>query len=362
MGNCCQPNLKHEKDSYKLNSLNILAETHIIQDLKNLKETKLISPYNLQNLEKTPPEQIKSQITSHLSLHAPPPSLASKATLPPLLTTTLINPCIDLPPFKFSPSPKNPSNTKKIILGPYKYKKGEIYIGQYKKSKREGKGTQLWPDGSYYEGNFKNDKTHGFGRLVHNEGDVYEGEWEEGHACGIGVFYHRNGVVFEGGWRDDTQDGQGMEKWDDGVMYKGGYLKGRKHGKGEFVWKSGDRYFGEFRDDNIEGYGEYFWNDGRSYKGEWKNNKMNGDGEFVSRNLKRFVGSFLNDKKHGRGYYIYTDGREKHGEWDRGKLLLNKKNDEDGISDDDNFDHINPDSMREKNNSNSFTINEEKKY
>ena len=38
------------------------------------------------------------------------------------------------------------------VLGPYKYKRGEVYVGQYEKGKRQGKGRQIWSDSTYYEG------------------------------------------------------------------------------------------------------------------------------------------------------------------------------------------------------------------
>ena len=359
MGNCCQPNLKQERKTNKLNSLNILAKNHIIQEIKTLVTTKIIDTKITKN-SKITPEQISSGISICISNHAPSKEKAEKIEeIPQEYIKKLIEPCVDLPPFEFKHSKKNVINKEKVVLGPYKFEKGEIYIGQFNLGQREGKGAQIWPDGSYYEGYFKADNTHGYGRLVHSNKDVYEGEWESGHACGSGIFYRENGGVFQGEWENDTQNGEGNEKWPDGVEYKGFYTKGLKNGKGEFIWETGDRYIGEFINDNIEGYGEYFWNDGRIYKGYWKKNKMNGKGEFVSRDKKRFVGSFINDKKHGKGYYVFIDGREKHGEWKRGKLLVN---DRDGFSDEDFGDSIDMDSLREKNNvhSNSFMLNDNK--
>lgn len=52
---------------------------------------------------------------------------------------------------------------------------GEIYHGQMKDGKREGQGTQVWPNHNYYKGGFKNDKTDGYGVLVQNSGDYYFG-------------------------------------------------------------------------------------------------------------------------------------------------------------------------------------------
>jgi len=49
-------------------------------------------------------------------------------------------------------------------LGPYKYKNGATYLGQYLNNMRHGFGRIIYSDGSVYEGNWKKDKASGFGR------------------------------------------------------------------------------------------------------------------------------------------------------------------------------------------------------
>lgn len=42
-----------------------------------------------------------------------------------------------------------------IKLGPYKLENGSIYVGEWRKGKKNGKGIQKWEDGSLYEGYWK---------------------------------------------------------------------------------------------------------------------------------------------------------------------------------------------------------------
>lgn len=61
------------------------------------------------------------------------------------------------------------------VLGPYRYEKGETYLGQYHNGMRHGKGRMVWPDGTVYEGQWISNKRHGKGRVIYAQGDYYEG-------------------------------------------------------------------------------------------------------------------------------------------------------------------------------------------
>ena len=52
---------------------------------------------------------------------------------------------------------------------------GAIYIGEWTKECKYGKGIQIWKDGSIYEGFWIRDRAEGYGRLYHANGDIYEG-------------------------------------------------------------------------------------------------------------------------------------------------------------------------------------------
>lgn len=111
------------------------------------------------------------------------------------------------------------------FYGPVYIDDRSIYDGQWKNSKRHGKGKQYWIDGSFYEGYWINDMANIYGRLIHSDGDAYEGEWCNDKAQGMGVYVHKDGARYEGDWLEDKQHGFGKEKWIDGASYEGGYLQ-----------------------------------------------------------------------------------------------------------------------------------------
>lgn len=128
-----------------------------------------------------------------------------------------------------------------------------ITEGQWRNGKREGQGTQIWPDGAKYEGEWKNGKACGKGKFWHVDGDVFEGEWENDKANGYGVYTHKDGAQYKGYWKDDCQHGKGIETWADGSRYEGEYKLGKKDGEGDYVWADGSQYKGTWVDNNIEG-------------------------------------------------------------------------------------------------------------
>eukprot|EP00826_Nyctotherus_ovalis_P049061 TRINITY_DN5861_c0_g1_i10.p2 TRINITY_DN5861_c0_g1~~TRINITY_DN5861_c0_g1_i10.p2 ORF type:complete len:223 (+),score=39.70 TRINITY_DN5861_c0_g1_i10:203-871(+) len=119
--------------------------------------------------------------------------------------------------------------------------------------KREGKGTQLWPDGAKYEGEWRNGKACGKGKFWHVDGDVFEGDWENDKANGYGVYTHKDGAQYNGYWKDDCQHGSGVETWADGSRYEGEYKLGKKDGQGVYFWADGSQYNGTWVNNNIEG-------------------------------------------------------------------------------------------------------------
>mmetsp|Transcript_23481 Transcript_23481/g.20409 ORF Transcript_23481/g.20409 Transcript_23481/m.20409 type:complete len:198 (+) Transcript_23481:701-1294(+) len=88
-------------------------------------------------------------------------------------------------------------------LGPYELENSAVYIGQWKKGLRHGRGKQIWSDGSQYEGYWRNNMANGKGRLIHADGDVYEGDWFNDKAHGKGKYTHLDGATYEGDWYED---------------------------------------------------------------------------------------------------------------------------------------------------------------
>jgi hypothetical protein len=70
------------------------------------------------------------------------------------------------------------------------YENGDVYEGELKDDKRNGKGKFVCKTGTLYEGDWKDDKKHGKGTMRDNE-DTYDGNW-------VGDLRHGKGKVHLG--------------------------------------------------------------------------------------------------------------------------------------------------------------------
>ena len=59
------------------------------------------------------------------------------------------------------------------------YNNGDRYEGDYRNSKKEGKGIYYYNDGSRYEGDFKNGKKDGEGIIYYADGTKEIGEFSD---------------------------------------------------------------------------------------------------------------------------------------------------------------------------------------
>ena len=103
---------------------------------------------------------------------------------------------------------------------------GDVYNGEWKAGKKDGKGTYKSANGSMYVGEFENGKRHGTGtqrsavappcsfkttiipyRVA--EAEVYSGEWKFSKRCGKGTIHVKEQLVYEGEFMNDKRDGQG---------------------------------------------------------------------------------------------------------------------------------------------------------
>ena len=90
------------------------------------------------------------------------------------------------------------SNANKI------HSNGKKYIGEWIDNKRDGFGTNVWPDGSKYIGEWKEGKQNGVGTFTFSNGAKDVGEWKENKLNGEAIQYFANGNIFrQGVFRDD---------------------------------------------------------------------------------------------------------------------------------------------------------------
>ena len=93
------------------------------------------------------------------------------------------------------------------LLGPFKYKNGDIYLGQYKDGERTGFGKQVYADGNVYEGYWKNDKREGYGRSVSQDGGIYRGEFNDDKPNGWGSYQYLTVEKYTGEWKEGKVHG-----------------------------------------------------------------------------------------------------------------------------------------------------------
>ena len=78
----------------------------------------------------------------------------------------------------------------------------------------------VYANGDVYEGEFKGTKPNGKGIMKFAK-DVYEGEFENGYPMGKGKMYYKNGYVYNGEFKDGKQDGKGEMIWPNGAFHRG---------------------------------------------------------------------------------------------------------------------------------------------
>ena len=146
-------------------------------------------------------------------------------------------------------------NGKGEIIKIDERRRKNIFRGEIKNFKREGKGEEKTSDYTY-EGEFLNDLKHGKGKIKYkNTGDYYEGEFTKGEITGTGKYL-----------------------WKNKHMYNGDFVGGKMHGKGIYKWPDGNEYEGEYINNIKEGEGVFKWKDGRIYKGKFKRGRPHGKG------------------------------------------------------------------------------------
>ena len=146
-------------------------------------------------------------------------------------------------------------NGKGEIIKIDENRRKNIYKGDIKNFRREGKGIEKTNDYTY-EGDFLNDVKHGKGKIIYNsKGDYYEGEFKYGEITGKGYY-----------------------KWKNNHTYLGDFVNGKMHGNGLYKWPDGNEYEGEYIFNIKEGNGIFRWKDGRIYKGKFEKGKPHGKG------------------------------------------------------------------------------------
>ena len=149
---------------------------------------------------------------------------------------------------------------------------------------------------------------------------TYDGEWKRSMRDGVGTETWPNGDTYNGDWKLDKFHGTGVLKTGSS-KYAGSFVEGEKEGYGCMVFSSGNYYEGEFSKGRMEGWGEYILVDGSRYEGEWKGGLKEGLGVFTSTSGEKFDGHWQKGKRHGDGIYRWNNGKTRQGMWNNNSLL-----------------------------------------
>ena len=142
---------------------------------------------------------------------------------------------------------------------------GEGVAGEYVGERNAaGQRKYVFADGNVYEGEWKADKKEGRGIYRHADGNVYEGECKADKPEGRIIYRSADGDVYEGEWKANKQEGRGISRYASGGVYEGEFKADKKEGQGTYLYASGDIEVGFYKADTGVGEGVKWTADGRS--------------------------------------------------------------------------------------------------
>jgi hypothetical protein len=246
-------------------------------------------------------------------------------------------------------------------LGRESLPNGTVYVGEFVKGNRCGKGVEttcdkftrkdftsiaigdvsgtdfgvrFFPDASGYVGEFSNDgKMHGAGKYIWSQDEYYEGRFEDGlfHGDGKMVSPER---TYIGQFKCGKFDGKGEWKGKDGMHYVGDWKDGACNGKGASKSPEGNTYVGDFVDDKYHGKGTMFFGPGAhkgdSYSGDFFQGEQTGQGVYKWANQNKYTGPFIGGKCHGHGVLEYHNGGKYEGQFENSVQTAGKFTDKYG--------------------------------
>ena len=164
----------------------------------------------------------------------------------------------------------------------------------------------------------------GYGKYKYANGNLYIGDFREGKPNGRGILYCANGNKYLGDWQDSWRQGRGKFIFKEGHEYTGGFYRNNFHGKGIMQYANGDRYDGNWRNNLPNGQGIYYFKTGKRYKGGFLNGRFHGRGTLYYKDGSLFEGNWLRSKKHGPGTFTDANGTVYRDEWVNGRPLRNE--------------------------------------
>lgn len=214
--------------------------------------------------------------------HRPKPQTAQPCSAMSYMTTKTMQLEKELGPVEAGQNGRPAEEQLLPTLGPFRYKDGSTYTGQYRFGLRHGRGRQVFEDG-VYDGWWKDDLYHGPGKLIQNEDDVFIGSFANGKKHGRGsltvpdkvddwhLYY---GHAHVGEFKDGQLHGRGISDLGPQGRVAGSYVQGSLSGYGEWRSSDGEVYRGYFKNSNRHGPGLLISPTGETKKGIWRDGQM----------------------------------------------------------------------------------------
>lgn len=140
------------------------------------------------------------------------------------------------------------------------------YIGGFMEGEFNGNGRLELPvsftNKLVYDGNWNIGVREGRGTFWNGDSDLYIGQWKDNKRNGKGSYFFNLAT-----WEENKNS----EFWlkENTENYSGEFLNDHYHGEGIFRWASGTRYEGEFFAGNKHGYGIFYYQTGNTRRQLW---------------------------------------------------------------------------------------------
>lgn len=117
---------------------------------------------------------------------------------------------------------------------PISFIEKEIYVGNWQRGVRGGRGTHWNGKGKLYIGEWRDNKRNGRGSYFFGLPEWRENEHTE-------FWLSQNVENYTGDFVNDHYQGQGVYRWPGGQKFEGGFFASNKHGPGVFYYVTGTR-------------------------------------------------------------------------------------------------------------------------
>jgi len=184
---------------------------------------------------------------------------------------------------------------------PIKFKNGNIFKGKWNNEKRmEGKGKYyLKDDNIFIEGLWENGELK-YGRIFMPDGNIYKGEIKDSKYNGKGKLILTD-AEYEGLF-ENGEFKNGKLKWNNGYEYEGDFNGFCLNGKGKLINSEGDSYEGDFVNNLFHGNGIYKYSKSHDvYEGEFQYGMKKGKGKYIAQDKYIYDGNWDNDMPFGYG-------------------------------------------------------------